>query len=82
VLVNGTPMEGGIRHSCAPSLEAIIACSASGVFWLDLDAAEALAPGSVVKQPLAVTLEGAALEPASATTPSGDATLTVRMEKR
>lgn len=82
VLVNGAAMEGALRHSCAPSIEAIIACSTSGVFWLDLDAAEASLPGTFLKQPLVVTLEGGAVEPASTTNPSGQATLTVRMEKR
>lgn len=82
VFANGALMEGSIRHSCGASAEPKTACSAAGVFWLDLSAAEEAAPGTFHKQPLVVTLEGAAVELGTAAAPTGDATLVVRMEKR
>jgi hypothetical protein len=38
-----------------------VPCSISGIFWLDLDAAEAAHPGVFIGQPLVVVLEGGSL---------------------
>lgn len=67
---------------CDPS-NGITACTASGVWWLDLDAAEAANPGVFIGQPLVVTLVGGDVITADGPGPGPyDASLVVRMIKK
>ncbi len=66
--VNGIPMEphsaaaiglGAIQH-CDTGQPGVapLGCTVSGIWWLDLDAAEAASPGGFIRQPLIITLTG------------------------
>lgn len=60
-----------------------VACTVTGTFWLDVDAAELANPGMFVGQPLVVTLEAGDLTNGALVgiTPM-DASLTVRVQKK
>jgi hypothetical protein len=76
VRVNGVELEPGGRV-IAPCDST---CFTTGVFWLDLDAAEASNPGVFVGQPLTVELIGGSA-PANEGFP-GTASMAVRLEKK
>jgi hypothetical protein len=56
--VNGgmPPSPNSLFQQCSATSTEI--CTVSGVFWLDLDAAEAASPGTIVGQPLNINLQG------------------------
>lgn len=79
VEVNGVAVEGPIvNQSCAVGVQH---CTVVGTWWLDVDAAEAASPGTFVKQPLAVTLQGG-VQAGGDTDIQGTATLSVRVESK
>ena len=79
VEVNGVAVEGPIvNQSCAVSVQH---CTVVGTWWLDVDAAEAASPGTFVKQPLVVTLQGG-VQAGGDTDIQGTATLSVRVESK
>jgi hypothetical protein len=55
-------------------------CTITATYWVDLDAAELELPGSVISQPLVVTVRGGTL--AGPSVVSYRASFTARMEKR
>jgi hypothetical protein len=61
VLVNGVPPEpsdGSNAYFVAECPTSGFGCLASATFWLDLDAADATAPGTFIRQPIVVTIHG------------------------
>lgn len=73
--VGPAPAHGDLKFSGALGL------SASGVWWLDLDAAELAHPGLFVGKPLVVQLRGSNFS-LNIPTASVTATMIVRLEKR
>ena len=57
------------------------ACTHTGSWWLDLDAAEAAHPGVYIGQPLTIQLLGGEI-PTNAPQGTGAVTMSVRMEKK
>lgn len=56
-LVNGVPLNpvgGAAAEICTTGEQ----CSATGVWWLDLDAAESAHPGLIIGQPLTISIVG------------------------
>jgi hypothetical protein len=77
--VNGVAVQGTtVNQPCAFT---VAHCTVTGTWWLDLDAAEAANPGSILKVPLEITLEGGVLAGGEADV-SATVTLSVRMVKK
>ena len=74
-LVQPNALSGVTTTKCAPGGSG---CSVSGTYWMDIDAAESVSPGSFYNMPLNVSL-GIAVSNLSAATSSS---LVVRMEKK
>ena len=81
--VNGVGVQGpNASVNCDPA-NGVTVCTASGVWWLDLDAAEAASPGTFVGQPLVVKLVGGDAITADGPGPGPyGASLVVRMVKK
>jgi hypothetical protein len=60
VTVNGHSMEPNVAYVGTTQCMSTADCVATGVFWLDLDTAEAVYPGEFIKQPLVVDMRGTA----------------------
>ena len=76
--VNGVDMEpsgAASQEGCSAS----IPCSATGTWWLDLDAAELANPGTFIGKLLTITLIGGEEGGAAV---DGHVTMTVRLEKK
>jgi len=76
--VNGVDMEpqgAASQEGCSAS----IPCSATGTWWLDLDAAETANPGTFISQPLTITLIGGEQSGAAI---DGHVTMTARLQKK
>ena len=76
--VNGVAMEPGGAAAQA-GCSASVPCTATGTWWLDLDAAELANPGIFVGRLLTITLLGGEESGASI---DGHVTMTVRMERK
>jgi hypothetical protein len=77
--VNGVAVEGPIVNE--PCDGGVLHCTASGTWWLDLDAAEAANPDVFVGEPLEVELVGGLLA-GSDPDSSGTVTMSVQMLKK
>lgn len=91
--VNGVPMDPGITYpysivqdcgssAVAPHLGLAEGCAVSGTFMIDIDAAEAVSPGSFYNVPLNVKLLASDGGAAFLIGVPVDATMAVRMEKK
>lgn len=81
--VNGLGVQGpSASENCDPAT-GVTVCTATGVWWLDLDAAEAASPGTYINQPLIVKLVGGDVITADGPGPGPyGASLVVRMVKK
>jgi hypothetical protein len=77
-LVNGIPLNP-VSKAAAQLCTTGAQCSVTGVWWLDLDAAEAANPGVVIGKPLNVSLVG---NDSAQTGSVGSMVLRVRLEKK